>query len=151
LRGGPDAWLAPLPSSANAYLPNYTASYILYQQTMTLTESVIKRTQCFCLHDIDTGSGAHPVSCTGAGNRVGGSLGLKRQRGEAYHSLPFCTEVKMADLYLHSSISLHGVVLNYLRTETTPQLQAINRTPGPESASELYRPLVDEVSTNFCR
>jgi hypothetical protein len=41
------------------------------------------------------------------------SLGVKRPGGEADHSPPSSAEVKESvELYLHSPIRLHGVVLN---------------------------------------
>jgi hypothetical protein len=38
--------------------------------------------------------------------------GIKRPERETDHSPPFNAEVKMAKLYLHSSIRLDGVVFN---------------------------------------
>jgi hypothetical protein len=41
------------------------------------------------------------------------SLGIKRPGHKADHSSPTCAEVKKnVDLYIHSPIRLHGVVLN---------------------------------------
>jgi hypothetical protein len=40
------------------------------------------------------------------------SLGVKRPGLEADHSLQSTAKVKMVDLYLHSPICLHGIVLN---------------------------------------
>jgi hypothetical protein len=62
-------------------------------------------------HRVQTGSGAHPASypmC--AGNLP---LGVKRLRRKAVYSPPSSAEVKeCVELYLHSPIRLHGVVLS---------------------------------------
>jgi hypothetical protein len=48
------------------------------------------------------------------------SLGIKRPRREAYHSLPSSAEVKeCVELYLHSPTSSHGVVLSWKSTGAT--------------------------------
>jgi hypothetical protein len=56
-------------------------------------------------HHVQTGSGAHPASypmCT-----------VKRLAREADHSPPSIAEVKeCVEIYLHSPIRLHGVVLS---------------------------------------
>jgi hypothetical protein len=55
-------------------------------------------------HRVQTGSGAHPASYP-VGTK--GSL----SGGDAYHSPPSISEVKeCVELYLHSSVRLHGVV-----------------------------------------
>jgi hypothetical protein len=64
------------------------------------------------LQVVHTGSGAQPTSypmgITGAL-----SPGVKRQGREADHSPPTSAEVKKnVDLYIHSPIRLHSVVLN---------------------------------------
>jgi len=61
-------------------------------------------------HRVQNGSGAHPASYP-MGNR-GSFPGVKRAVREADHSLPSSAEVKeCVDLYLHSQIRLHGMVL----------------------------------------
>jgi hypothetical protein len=62
-------------------------------------------------HCVQTGSGAHPVSYPVS---TGGSFpGVKRSGCEAGHSSPSTAEVKeCVELYLRSSIRLHGVVLS---------------------------------------
>jgi hypothetical protein len=68
-------------------------------------------------HRVQNGSGASPASYP-MGTR-GLSLGVKRQGREADHSPPSSAEVKeCVELYLHSPIRLHGVVLR-LSTGTT--------------------------------
>jgi hypothetical protein len=47
------------------------------------------------------------------------SPGVKRPGREADHSPPASAQVKKVDLYIHSPIRLHGVVLNFLSTGTT--------------------------------
>jgi hypothetical protein len=48
------------------------------------------------------------------------SPGVKWPECEAEHSFPTSAEIKKnVDLYIHSPICLHGVVLNYLSTWTT--------------------------------
>jgi hypothetical protein len=60
---------------------------------------------------VQKGSGANPASYP-MGTRVL-SLGVKRPGHEADHSHPSSAEVKeLVELYLHSPIRLHGVVLN---------------------------------------
>jgi hypothetical protein len=60
-------------------------------------------------HRVQNGSGAHPVQWAPGAL----SLGVKRSGREADHSLPSSAEVKeCVDLYLHSPIRLHGVVLS---------------------------------------
>jgi hypothetical protein len=44
---------------------------------------------------------------------------VKRPGREADHTPPTSAEVKNVDLYIRSPIRLHGIVLNYLSTETT--------------------------------
>jgi hypothetical protein len=62
-------------------------------------------------HPVQIGSGAHPVSCP-MGTR-GSFPGVKRPGREADHSSPSSVEVKgCVELYLHSPIRLHGVVLS---------------------------------------
>jgi hypothetical protein len=64
------------------------------------------------LHIVQTGSGVHPTSYIMG---TGGSFpGIKRQGHEADHSTPTGAEVKKknVDLYIHSPIRLHGVMLN---------------------------------------
>jgi hypothetical protein len=62
-------------------------------------------------HRLQNGSGAHPVSYT-MGTR-GSFPGVKRPGREADHSPPSSAEVKeCVELYLHSPIRLHGVVLS---------------------------------------
>jgi hypothetical protein len=46
------------------------------------------------------------------------SPGEKRPEREADHSPPISAEVKKVDLYIHSFIRLHGIVLNWLSTGT---------------------------------
>jgi hypothetical protein len=62
-------------------------------------------------HRVQAGSGAHPASyAMGIGAL---SLGIKRPGREADHSLPSSAEAKeCVELYLHSPIRLHGVVLS---------------------------------------
>jgi hypothetical protein len=56
------------------------------------------------------------------------SLGLKRPRREADHSPPSSSEVKeWVELYLHSPIRLHGVVLSW-NTGTTLPLPCLRTT-----------------------
>jgi hypothetical protein len=66
----------------------------------------------FSLHHRDqNGSGAHPTSYP-LGTRAL-SLGVKRSGREADHSSPSSAEVKeCVELYIHSPIRLHGVVLS---------------------------------------
>jgi hypothetical protein len=62
-------------------------------------------------HRVQNGSGAHPASYP-MGTR-GCFLRVKRPGCEADHSPPFLAEVKKCvELYLHSPIRLHGVVLS---------------------------------------
>jgi hypothetical protein len=62
-------------------------------------------------HRVQNGSGAHPASYP-MGTRAL-SLGVRRPGREADHSLPSSADVKeCADLYLHSPIRLHSVVLS---------------------------------------
>jgi hypothetical protein len=62
-------------------------------------------------HRVQNGSGAHPASYP-MGSR-GSSLGVKRPGRETDHSPPSSAEVKeCVELYLHSPIRLHGVVLS---------------------------------------
>jgi hypothetical protein len=62
------------------------------------------------LHSVQTGSGNHPTSYPmGAGTP---SLGVKRPGCEADHYLLPMLRLKMVELYRHSSIYLHGIVLN---------------------------------------
>jgi hypothetical protein len=61
-------------------------------------------------HHVQNSSGAHPASYP-MGTR-GSSLGVKRPGREADHSPPSSAKVKECmELYLHSPIRLHGVVL----------------------------------------
>jgi hypothetical protein len=62
-------------------------------------------------HCIHTGSGAHPASCPSGSRTL--SLEVKWLEHEADHSIPFSAEVNSMELYLHSPIHLHGVVLSY--------------------------------------
>jgi hypothetical protein len=66
----------------------------------------------FLRHNFQTGSGVHPASYpTDTGDF---SLGVKRLGREADHSPPPSADVKeCVDLYLHSKICLHDVVLSY--------------------------------------
>jgi hypothetical protein len=60
---------------------------------------------------IQNGSGAHPASCS----MILGVLSLwaKRPERKADHSLPPTAEIKgWVELYIHSHIHLHGVVLS---------------------------------------
>jgi hypothetical protein len=61
---------------------------------------------------VQTGSGVHPTSYKMG---TGGSFpGVKWQGREADHSPPNSAEVKKnVDLYIHSPIRVHGVMLNY--------------------------------------
>jgi hypothetical protein len=62
-------------------------------------------------HRVQNGSGVHPAFYP-MGSR-GSFLGVKRPRREADHSPPSNAEVKeLVELYLHSPIRLHGVVLS---------------------------------------
>jgi hypothetical protein len=62
-------------------------------------------------HRVQNGSGAHPASYP-MGTRSS-SLGVMRPGREADHSPPYSAEVKeCVELYLHSPIRLHGVVLS---------------------------------------
>jgi hypothetical protein len=64
----------------------------------------------FLLHSIQTGSGAHSASClVGTGAH---SLGLKWRRREADTQLHLVLRARMVELYLHSPIRLHGVLIN---------------------------------------
>jgi hypothetical protein len=63
------------------------------------------------LHIVQTGPGVHPTSYK-MGTR-GSFPGVKRQGREADQSSPTSAEVQEnVDLYTHSPIRLHGVVLN---------------------------------------
>jgi hypothetical protein len=62
--------------------------------------------RCSLLHVVQTGSGAHPASYPIV-------LGVKLPGLKADHSPPTSDEVnKNVDLYIHSPIRLHEVVLN---------------------------------------
>jgi hypothetical protein len=64
------------------------------------------------LCSIRTDSGAHPAPYpvgTGALLTV-----VQWQACDADHSLPSSAEVKMVELYLHSPICVHDIVLNYI-------------------------------------
>jgi hypothetical protein len=62
-------------------------------------------------HRVRNGSEAHPASYTIDSGAL--SLGVKRPGSEADHSSPSSAEVKECmELYLHSPIRLHGVVLS---------------------------------------
>jgi hypothetical protein len=62
-------------------------------------------------HSVQVGSGAQSASFQWVPGAL--TLGVKRPGREADHSPPFSVEVKeCAELYLHSSIRLHGVVLS---------------------------------------
>jgi hypothetical protein len=62
-------------------------------------------------HRVQNGSGAHPASYP-MGIR-GPFLGVKRPEREADHSPPSSADVKeCVELYLHSPVRLHGVVLS---------------------------------------
>jgi hypothetical protein len=61
-------------------------------------------------HRVQTGSGAHSVSYP-MGKGV--SSGVKRPGREANHSHPSSVEVKeCVELYLHSPVCFHGVVIS---------------------------------------
>jgi hypothetical protein len=62
-------------------------------------------------HCVQTDSGAHPPSYPiGTGDLL---LGVKQPGHEADHSPPSSAEVKeCVELYLHSPIRIHGVVLS---------------------------------------
>jgi hypothetical protein len=61
-------------------------------------------------HRFQNGCGAHPASYP-TGTR-GSFSGVKRPGREAVHSLPSSADVKeCVELYLHSPIGLHGVVI----------------------------------------
>jgi hypothetical protein len=63
------------------------------------------------LHVVQTDSGVHPTSYTMGTRRS--FPGVKRPGREVDHSPPTSAEVKKnVDLYIHSPIRLHGVVLN---------------------------------------
>jgi hypothetical protein len=65
----------------------------------------------FLNHRVQSGSGAHPASYP-MGTRAL-SLGVQRPGREADHSPSSSAEVKECmELYLHSPIRLHGVVLS---------------------------------------
>jgi hypothetical protein len=69
-------------------------------------------------HRVQTGSGAHPASYT----RVtrGSFPGGKAAGGEADHSPPSSAEVnECVELYVHSPIRLHGVVLSWKESKGT--------------------------------
>jgi hypothetical protein len=69
-------------------------------------------------HRVQTDSGPYPASCP-MGTR-GSFLGVKRPGREADHSPPSSAEVKECmELYLHSPIRLHGVVLSYKKSTGT--------------------------------
>jgi len=58
------------------------------------------------LQRVPTGYGAHQASCPK-------DTAVKRPGREAYKSPPHSSEIKeCVELYLHSPISLYGVVLN---------------------------------------
>jgi hypothetical protein len=62
-------------------------------------------------HRFQNGSGAHPASIKWVPGVL--SLGVKRPGREADHSPPSSTEAKeRVELYLHSAIRLHGMVLS---------------------------------------
>jgi hypothetical protein len=62
-------------------------------------------------HRVQNGSGAHPASCP-MGNR-GSFPGVKHPGREADHMPPSSAEVKeCVELYLHSPVCLHCVVLS---------------------------------------
>jgi len=70
-------------------------------------------------HRFQNGSGAHPASYP-MDNRVS-FLGVKRPGREANHSPTSSAEVEeCVELYLHSPIHLHGVVLSYSAWTTLP-------------------------------
>jgi hypothetical protein len=62
----------------------------------------------FSLHSIQTGSRANPAYLMGTG---GSFSGVKRLGCEADHS-HLASRSKMGELYLHSPIHLHGMMLN---------------------------------------
>jgi hypothetical protein len=67
--------------------------------------------QVFIVVSVYFGSGPHPASYP-VGSR-GSFRGVKRPGREADHSLPSSAEVKeCVELYFHSPIRLHGVVLS---------------------------------------
>jgi hypothetical protein len=73
---------------------------------------VLVRSRISLLHVVQTGSGAHPASYPmGAG---GSFLGGKATGAwSSHHSPPISAEVKKnVDLYIHSPVRLHGIVLN---------------------------------------
>jgi hypothetical protein len=62
-------------------------------------------------HRLQNGSGAHPAPIQWVPGAL--SLGVKRPGPEADHSPPYSAGVKeCVELYLHSPIHLHGVVLS---------------------------------------
>jgi hypothetical protein len=68
------------------------------------------------------------------------SLGIKRPGSEADHSPPSSAEVKeCVELYLHSPIRLHGVVLNYNTGTYLPYLYLREITWGHASSAEEPR------------
>jgi hypothetical protein len=65
----------------------------------------------FLLHYTQTGSGAHPTSCSVV--TTGSFLGVKHLGHEADHlTSSQCQGQDYAYQYIHSPIHLHGVVLN---------------------------------------
>jgi hypothetical protein len=63
------------------------------------------------LHSVQTAFGSHPSFCSMDTGRTL-SFTLKRPGREADNSPQSDVELKMVQLYLHSSISLHGMMLN---------------------------------------
>jgi hypothetical protein len=87
-------------------------------------------------HRVQNGSGAHPASYP-MGTR-GSFSGVKRLGREADHSLPSSAEVKeCVELYLHSPIRLHGVVLSQ-RTGTTLPFTFTNTKNFPHHNIRKY-------------
>jgi hypothetical protein len=64
-------------------------------------------------HRVQAGSGAYPTSCpVGTGGCV---PGVKQQEYEADHSpLSSADVLRMVELYLHSPMCLHSIVINYI-------------------------------------
>jgi hypothetical protein len=64
----------------------------------------------FLLRSVQTVTGAHPASYTMA---TGGCFTRKKQQGrEADYLPPYSAKVKNMELYPHSPIHLHGMMLN---------------------------------------
>jgi hypothetical protein len=73
--------------------------------------SIYGRGNAFFLYNLHTGSGSHTAQGGGCFS------GSKAAGGKAHHSPPVSVGVKrMSELYLHSQIRLHNVVLNLLNS-----------------------------------